>query len=78
MKIDIHAHIVDRRYVEELAADTGLTAQKTAAGQTLLRKHGYTVMWHREAMFDIDERLREMDRTGVDMRVLSVSTPNVY
>ena len=78
MKIDIHAHIVERRYVEELAADTGLTAQKTAAGQTLLRKHGYTVMWHREAMFDIDERLREMDRTGVDMRVLSVSTPNVY
>jgi len=78
MKIDIHAHVVDRRYVDELAADAGLVAQKTAAGQTLLRKNGYTVMWHREAMFDIDERLREMDRKGIDMRVLSVSTPNVY
>ena len=78
MKIDIHAHVVDRRYVDQLAADAGLTARKTATGQTLMRKHGYTVLWHREGMFDIDERLREMDRKGVDMRVLSVSTPNVY
>ena len=29
-------------------------------------------------MFDIDARLREMDQQGIDMRVLSLSTPNVY
>jgi len=29
-------------------------------------------------MFDIDHRLREMDRKGIDIRILSLSTPNVY
>lgn len=78
MKIDIHAHVVDRRYVEELASDAGLTAQRTPGGQTLLRKDGHTFAWYREPMFDIDARLREMDEKGVDMRILSLSTPNVY
>ena len=29
-------------------------------------------------MFDTDSRLRDMDKQGVDMRILSLSTPNVY
>ena len=37
-KIDIHAHIVDRRYVDALIADFALKAEKTAGGQTLLRR----------------------------------------
>src|SRR5207253_1872525 len=31
-----------------------------------------------EPMFDLDARLRSMDEQGIDMRVLSLSTPNVY
>ena len=78
MKIDIHAHVVDRKYVEALERDLGLASEKTASGQTLLRRNGYTFLWHREAMFDMDARLRSMDEQRVDMRVLSLSTPNVY
>jgi aminocarboxymuconate-semialdehyde decarboxylase len=78
VKIDIHAHIVDRRYLTDLVADAGLQTQATPSGQTLFRKDGHTVAWSREAMFDIDARLRDMDAKGVDMRVLSLSTPNVY
>ncbi len=78
MRIDIHAHIVDRRYVGELVADAGLKPQATSSGQTLMRKDGHTVLWYREGMFDLDGRLREMDTKAIDMRVLSVSTPNVY
>ena len=44
----------------------------------VLRKDGHTFAWYREAMFDLDSRLRDMDRQGVDMRILSLSTPNVY
>jgi len=29
-------------------------------------------------MFDVDCRLRDMDEKGIDLRVLSLSTPNVY
>ena len=78
MKIDIHAHVVDRHWMEQLTSRLGLTAERTADGKTLFRQGGSTVAWSREDMFDIDFRLREMDRKGIDMRALSVSTPNVY
>ena len=78
MKIDIHSHIVERRYVDALVADLSLQAEKTSAGQTLFRRDGYTFLWERPDMFDIDGRLRKMDEQGIDMRVLSLSTPNVY
>jgi aminocarboxymuconate-semialdehyde decarboxylase len=78
MKIDIHAHVVDRRYVDALVKDLALTSESTASGQTLFRRNGYTFLWQREDMFDIDARLRKMDAMGIDMRVLSLSTPNVY
>jgi aminocarboxymuconate-semialdehyde decarboxylase len=35
-------------------------------------------MWYREAFFDVERRLRVMDEQGVDMRILSLSSPNVY
>jgi len=78
MRIDVHAHIVDRDYVEALTRLRGLAAERTADGKTLLRRDGYTVAWSRPDMFDIDHRLREMDRKRIDFRILSLSTPNVY
>ncbi|MGH7002678.1 MAG: amidohydrolase family protein, partial [Alphaproteobacteria bacterium] len=78
MRIDVHAHIVDRDYVDALQRLAGLTAERTADGKTLLRKDGFTVAWSRPDMFDIDHRLGEMDRKGIDIRILSLSTPNVY
>ena len=78
MKIDIHAHVVDRRYIDELVKDFSLQSEKTSSGQTLFRRDGYTFLWERPDMFDIDGRLRKMDDMGIDMRVLSLSTPNVY
>ncbi len=78
MKIDIHAHQVDGRYMEELQGLLRLAAERTGDGKTLLRHQGYTLAWSRPDMFDIDHRLRDMDRKGIDMRVLSLSTPNVY
>jgi aminocarboxymuconate-semialdehyde decarboxylase len=78
MRIDVHAHIVDRDYVEALTRLRGLTAERTADGKTLLRRDGFTVAWSRPDMFDISHRLREMDRKRIDRRILSLSTPNVY
>ena len=78
MKIDIHAHLIDRQYLEELQSLLGLTPERTPDGKTLLRHNGYTLMWSRADMFDVDHRLKEMDRKGIDMRALSLSTPNVY
>jgi len=78
VKIDIHSHIVDRRYMEALQHQCGLVAERPMPDRVFLRKGSHTFAWSREDMFDIDHRLRDMDKKGIDMRVLSLSTPNVY
>jgi aminocarboxymuconate-semialdehyde decarboxylase len=78
MKIDVHSHIFDRRYFEAMWRDFELERSTTPQGQTLMRRNGYTYMWYREPFFDVDHRLRVMDKQGIDMRVLSLSSPNVY
>lgn len=78
MKIDIHSHIVDPAYMDGLRNLLGLTPEDTGDGKTLFRHNGYTLAWTRPDMYDIEHRLREMDRKGIDIRVLSLSTPNVY
>ena len=76
--IDSHAHILDREYLNALAAFMGLSSSTTEAGQTLLRKGGATVAWHKESFFDLQARIAEMDRQGIAMRILSLSSPSVY
>ena len=76
--IDIHAHFVDRRYVDDLARVMALDAEQTADGKTLLRERGATIAWTRPDMFQVEHRLADMAQKNIDMRVLSVSAPNVY
>ena len=78
MKIDVHSHIFDQRYFDAMWRDFQLERSTTREGQTLMRKSGYTYMWYRDNFFDVDHRLRVMDKQGIDMRVLSLSSPNVY
>ncbi|SDR48955.1 aminocarboxymuconate-semialdehyde decarboxylase [Rhizobiales bacterium GAS191] len=77
MRVDVHAHIVDRCYLERLESRMRLEVSREE-GKTFLKQAGSTVAWYTERMFDVDARLRDMDRQGIDMRLLSVSTPNVY
>jgi aminocarboxymuconate-semialdehyde decarboxylase len=76
--IDFHSHIVDRPYLEDLITTMSLTAEATPDGKTLYRHRGHTVAWIKDGMYDIDARVREMDAKGIDVRVMSLSTPNVY
>lgn len=78
MKIDIHSHIFDRGYFDAMMRDMRLAPETSATGQTLLRKDGYTYMWWKEAFFDMAQRIGLMDRQGIAMRGLSLSSPSVY
>jgi aminocarboxymuconate-semialdehyde decarboxylase len=78
MIIDAHAHYVDRQYCDDLVKDFGLTVEAGDKGQTLFRKGSRTYMWYRDDFFDAGAQLRVMDKNGVDMRLVSLSTPNVY
>src|SRR5262245_7642989 len=76
--IDIHAHFVDRFYVDDLIRVMKLDVEHTSDGKALFRERGATVAWTRPDMYDVEHRLRDMRAKGIDMRVLSVSAPNVY
>ena len=76
--IDIHAHFVDRHYLDDLTRVMRLDTEAAADGKTLLRERGATVAWTRPDMFDVEHRLGDMQQKKIDMRVLSVSAPNVY
>jgi aminocarboxymuconate-semialdehyde decarboxylase len=76
--VDIHAHFVDRHYVDDLARVMRLDAERTADGKTLLRERGATIAWTRPDMFAVEHRLADMVQKNIDLRVLSVSAPNVY
>ncbi|MBM3527580.1 MAG: amidohydrolase [Alphaproteobacteria bacterium] len=76
--IDIHAHYVDRRYLDGLTRAMRLAPEPTPDGKTLLRDRGATIAWTRPDMFSVEYRLADMAQKQIDMRVLSVSAPNVY
>ncbi|MYM34363.1 amidohydrolase family protein [Duganella sp. FT94W] len=78
MRIDIHGHIVERAYYDELEALPGVTIARRDGGMGALKRDGKYWLPFRDAWFDLDEQLRDMDRKGIDMRILSLSTPSVY
>jgi aminocarboxymuconate-semialdehyde decarboxylase len=78
MNVDVHAHIVDRDYLDDLISTLRLDTESTDDGKRLLRKNGCTIAWSRPDMFEIDQRLAEMDKKDIAVRILSLSAPNVY
>jgi aminocarboxymuconate-semialdehyde decarboxylase len=78
MNVDIHSHIVDRQYLDDLVSTLALGTESTDDGKCLFRKDGATVAWSCDDMFDIDRRIEEMDKKDIAVRIMSLSAPNVY
>jgi hypothetical protein len=75
MNVDVHSHIVDRQYLDNLVSTLALATESTNDGKRLFRKDGSTVAWSRDDMFDIDRRLDDMDKKDIAVRILSLSAP---
>src|SRR3954452_5276487 len=78
MKIDVHSHQIEKFFHETLAALPGVTVKVNADRFSYLLKDGKTWLPFRPEMFDPDHLIREMDRKGIDISVLSMNTPSVY
>jgi aminocarboxymuconate-semialdehyde decarboxylase len=78
MNVDVHSHIVDKQYLDNLVSTLALATESTNDGKHLFRNDGSTVAWSRDDMFDIDRRLDDMDKKDIAVRILSLSAPNVY
>jgi aminocarboxymuconate-semialdehyde decarboxylase len=80
--IDTHAHYFPQSYIDLIAKKgqrVGTTIQKDAQGRTFIQVGLLLRTGPVEPLFiDIDARLKEMDRQGVKVHVLSLTQPMVY
>ena len=77
MKIDVHNHFFPIKYVKELEKrKQSPTVERDHLGRTLIHYAGdYNIV--EEAHTDPEVRLKEMDRCGIDMQALSLTTPGI-
>jgi len=78
MKIDVHSHQIEKFFHETLAALPGVRVKINPDRFSYLMKDGKTWLPFRPEMFDPDHLIREMDRKGIDISILSMNTPSVY
>ena len=79
MKFDLHTHFYTERFfqtIRDLPSEFSFGASST--GQTIITYRGVRFFGVTPAMTDVSKRLEDMDRVGIDVEVVSLSTPNVF
>ena len=77
--IDVHTHMLNDAYLALLRKHGGgYRVRKVAGGQTGIVKDGAPFMTLMPGMFDYEARLRAMDAAGVDVAIVTLTSPNVY
>lgn len=79
MRYDVHTHHYPDEYFSLIERSGGDFAFGTdPSGQRIIRYRGSRFFGVTAAMTDAALRLTDMDRAGIDVAVLSLSTPNVF
>ena len=79
MKMDLHTHYYPPRYFEMIRGTAGdFSFGIDPAGRTIIQYRGARFFGITPPMTDPARRLEDMDRVGIDVEVLSLSTPNVF
>ncbi|MAM61549.1 amidohydrolase family protein [Maritimibacter sp. UBA3975] len=78
MIVDVHTHMVTEDYLNLLRRDGGpkYTFRTLPAGGEVIDKDGVPFFTLLPAMWDFDQRIRDMDAAGVDVAVISLTSPN--
>ncbi len=79
MKIDIHNHYYPEAFIEELekGAIPDLQIFRDEVGRKVMVHKGTRVVTITPPMNNVELRLRDMAKAGIDMQVLSLSVPSV-
>jgi predicted TIM-barrel fold metal-dependent hydrolase len=77
MIIDFHTHFYPYPYLDELRKSGGYASlDQDSSGRYIIKYTGdYNILTSHLVL--LDDRLKEMDRTGVDIQVISLTTPGV-
>jgi aminocarboxymuconate-semialdehyde decarboxylase len=76
---DLHTHYYPPAYFEKIRQlPSEFSFDKSPSGQTIITYRGARFFGVTPAMTDVSLRLEDMDRVGIDVEVVSLSTPNVF
>jgi aminocarboxymuconate-semialdehyde decarboxylase len=79
MKLDLHTHFYTEHFFKMiLHLPSEFSFGTSSTGQTIITYRGARFFGVTPAMTDVDRRLQDMDRAGIDVEVVSLSTPNVF
>ena len=77
--IDVHTHMLNDAYLALLKKHGGgYRVKKVVGGQTGVIKDGAPFMTLMPGMFDYEVRIRAMDAAGVDIAIVTLTSPNAY
>jgi aminocarboxymuconate-semialdehyde decarboxylase len=78
-KFDLHTHYYPPSYFDKIRdLPSEFSFGQSPSGQTIITYRGARFFGVTPAMTDVSKRLEDMDRVGIDVEVVSLSTPNVF
>jgi aminocarboxymuconate-semialdehyde decarboxylase len=78
-KLDLHTHYYPQVYFDKIRElPSEFAFDKSPSGQTIIKYRGARFFGVTPPMTDVARRLDDMDRVGIDVQVVSLSTPNVF
>src|SRR5215470_18011370 len=78
-RIDIHTHYYPEAFFQKIRELPGeFSFDKDPTGRTIIKYRGARFFGIQPPMTDPEKRLEDMDRVGIDVEVVSLSTPNVF
>ncbi|PYS68938.1 MAG: hypothetical protein DMF69_18480, partial [Acidobacteria bacterium] len=79
MKLDLHTHFYTDEYFQTIRdLPSEFSFAESSTGQTIITYRGARFFGVTPAMTDVSKRIEDMDRVGIDVEVVSLSTPNVF
>src|SRR4030095_9121989 len=79
LKLDLHTHYYPPAFFERIREiPSEFAFAQSPSGQTIIKYRGARFFGITPPMTDPAQRLEDMDRVGIDVEVLSLSTPNVF
>ena len=77
--IDVHTHMLNEGFLKLLRKHgEGYQVKKVVGGQTGIFKDGAPFMTLMPGMFDYELRIQAMDKAGVDIAIVTLTSPNVF
>src|SRR6476469_6488973 len=79
LKLDLHTHFYTAKYFQTIRdLPSEFSFAQSSTGQTIITYRGARFFGVTPAMTDVSQRIEDMDRVGIDIEVVSLSTPNVF